>query len=84
MNISLNPTDEIVLDYLSEGRVTPSYIASEEEELESGNVNNRLARLVEHGYVERLDRGLYELIDDPREEGQEDSSSSWMNAGKDE
>jgi predicted transcriptional regulator of viral defense system len=68
MTININPTDEIALDYLSEGRVTPSYIASQEEDMDSGNVNNRLSRMVEHGYVERLDRGLYELIEDPRED----------------
>lgn len=31
-------------------------------------------RLVEHGYVERLDRGLYELVTDPRSDGGEASA----------
>lgn len=67
MDIDLNRTDRIVLDYLNEGRITPNYVSSNED-LTTGNITNRLGRLVEHGYVEKLNRGLYELIEDPREE----------------
>jgi len=64
--IPLNPTDRAILDMLEDGRCTPAFIA-EEKGYTRGNVKNRLDRLVEHGYVERLHRGLYQLVDDPRE-----------------
>jgi DNA-binding IclR family transcriptional regulator len=64
--ISLNPTDHAILDMLHEGRCTPAYIA-EEHSYTRQNVQNRLQRLVELGYVERVHQGLYELVTDPRE-----------------
>lgn len=63
--IALNPTDHAILDMLGEGRCSPAYIA-DRHDYSRGNVKNRLDRLVEHGYVERVHRGLYELVDDPR------------------
>lgn len=65
--IDLNPTDQSILDRLHEGRCTPSYIA-EKEGYSRGNVKNRLDRLVEHGFVEKVHRGLYQLGKDPRED----------------
>ena len=62
---SLNPTDQAILKLLDEGRCTPSYI-SQETEYSRGNIQNRLLRLVEHGYVKQLGGGLYELVEDPR------------------
>lgn len=62
----MNPTDHVVIEMLQEGRCTPTYIA-EEQGYSRQNVTNRLNRLTEHGYVRRLSRGLYELINDPRE-----------------
>lgn len=64
--IHLNPTDHAVLDMLSEGRCTPAYIAKQKGYSRS-NVRNRLDRLHEHGFVNRLHKGLYELVEDPRE-----------------
>jgi DNA-binding IclR family transcriptional regulator len=64
-DISLNPTDRSVLDLLQEGRCTPSYIA-QQTDYSRGNIQNRLLRLVEHGYVRQLGGGLYELKQDPR------------------
>jgi len=66
-DIDLNPTDHSILDRLDEGRCTPSYIA-EEEEYSRQNVTNRLKRLEEHGLVEKVHTGLYELVSDPRDE----------------
>jgi DNA-binding MarR family transcriptional regulator len=63
--IDLNPTDKAILEMLGEGRCSPTYIA-EEQGYSRQNVTNRLGRLVEHGYVEKLAPGLYELVDDPR------------------
>jgi DNA-binding IclR family transcriptional regulator len=66
-DLSLNPTDRAMLELLSEGRCTPAYIA-QETDYSRGNVQNRLLRLTEHGYVRQLGGGLYELIEDPRAE----------------
>lgn len=65
--IHLNPTDNAVLDMLNDGRCTAAYIAAEKDYTRQ-NVRNRLNRLVEHGYVRRVHKGLYELINDPRED----------------
>lgn len=66
-DLSLNPTDHAILELLSEGRCTPSYIA-QETDYSRGNIQNRLLRLVEHGYVTQLGGGLYELLEDPRDQ----------------
>lgn len=66
-NIKLNPTDKAIIELLREGRCTPSYIA-ETYDYSRQNVTNRLNRLVEHGYVEKVHTGLYELVEDPSAE----------------
>ena len=63
--IDLNPTDRVILETLEEGRCTPSYIA-DKHEYSRQNVANRLNRLVELGYAERVHTGLYEMLEDPR------------------
>jgi DNA-binding MarR family transcriptional regulator len=66
-DIDLNPTDHAILDMLQEGRCSPAYIA-EEQDYSRQNITNRLRRLVEHGHVQKLHPGLYELVQDPRED----------------
>lgn len=70
VNENYEPTDndEVVLDVLKEGRANPLYIR-EKSELPKQRVNESLQRLQSAGWVERVTRGLYELVDDPREEG---------------
>lgn len=73
----LRDVDEQILEYLEEGRVTPRYVRARLDrdvgEYSRGYVQQRLARLEEHQHLENLfDTGLYELVDDPREEGAED------------
>lgn len=69
----LRAVDTTILQYLAEGRVTPAYvrtrlIADGEQEYTRGYVQQRLARLEEHGHLTNLfETGLYELVDDPRE-----------------
>ena len=63
--VHLNPTDRAALDMLRDGRCTPSYIAAEHD-YSRQNVQNRLTRLEELGFVHRVHKGLYELIEDPR------------------
>lgn len=67
-DIHLNPTDHAALDMLQEGRCTAAYIAHVHD-YSRQNVRNRLNRLVEHGYVSRVHKGLYELAEDPRQGG---------------
>lgn len=73
----LNSADREVLDTLQEGRATPSYL-SDRLETDRSYLNQRLKRLVEHGHVDRLASGLYELTDDPREDG--DGTESGLRA----
>lgn len=61
----LNETDREILGMLQEGRCTPRYLAGELDR-QQPYINQRLKRLVEHDHVERIDRGLYEIRDDPR------------------
>lgn len=63
----LNDTDERLLDLLEEGRVTPQYVA-DQIDISRTYASERLKRLVEHRYVERPAPGLYELVEDPRDE----------------
>jgi len=68
----LRDIDRQLLNYLDGGRVTPVYcrrrLADDLDEYSRGYVQERLARLVEHGHAVNLRGcGLYELVDDPRE-----------------
>ena len=62
----LNETDESLLDVLQEGRVTPTY-AAEEMSVSREYASDRLKRLTEHGHIQKVAPGLYELASDPRE-----------------
>lgn len=69
----LNEIDRTILQYLTEGRVTPVYlrerIIDEEvrESISEQYLGQRLKRLQEHNHVKNLyDTGLYELQQDPR------------------
>lgn len=63
----LGPADEALLDLLVEGRTTAPY-AADETGYSLQYVRDRLNRLVEHGNVEKIYEGLYELVDDPRKD----------------
>jgi len=63
----LNDTDRRVLDVLRDGRVTPQFVATELS-LSRTYASERLTRFVEHGHVEKVAPGLYELAADPRED----------------
>ena len=61
----LNETDTAVLSILSEGRVTPQYVA-DQLDISRPYASEKLKRLVEHNHVTKLAPGLYELQNDPR------------------
>ena len=69
----LNDTDDAVLDVLRSGRVTPQY-AADEMGVSRTYASERLKRLVEHNHVEKVAPGLYELVDDPRDDTVEDDA----------
>lgn len=67
----LNPTDEEIVDMLAEGRCTPSYL-SKELDTSRQNIQRRLEVLTAGEVVKKIDTGLYELVEDPRDETEED------------
>jgi len=58
--------DEKVLKVLKEGRANPLYIR-EESGVAKQRVNESLDRLRSAGWVRKVTRGLYELVEDPRD-----------------
>lgn len=62
----LGPADEKLLDLLQEGRVTAPY-AADETGYSLQYARDVLTRLVEHDHARKVHKGLYELVDDPRE-----------------
>jgi len=69
----LREIDHRILAMLKEGRVTPNYVRrrlrEEGDDYSRTYVQERIARLAEHGHLEnKLDSGLYELVVDPRED----------------
>jgi len=69
VNREYEPTehDEKVIRVLKDGRANPMLLR-EETGLEKQRVNDSLTRLTSAGWVRKVTRGLYELVDDPREE----------------
>lgn len=63
----LSPADEELLDLMQEGRVTAPY-AAEETGYSLQYIRDRLARFVEHDNARKVYDGLYELVEDPRDE----------------
>jgi DNA-binding IclR family transcriptional regulator len=64
--VDLDERDREVLAVLADGRANP-YLIREETGLGKGDTNTVLNRLARAGYVEQVTRGLYELVDDPRD-----------------
>lgn len=68
--------DELILAVLKDGReeeepwgrANPRYLV-DETGIKKGNVEFSLRSLKDAGWIKRVSRGLYELVDDPREEG---------------
>lgn len=81
----LNDADEQILEFMDRvgGRVTPTWIA-EEQGLSRTYTSQRLKRLREHGHVEQPFRGLWTLVDDPREKPESEGATPGANAGETE
>jgi len=69
VNENYEPTehDEKVLSVLKEGRANPLHIR-EESDLPKQRINESLERLRSAGWVRKVTRGLYELVEDPRDD----------------
>lgn len=63
----LSPADRELLDMLRDGRVTAPFVA-DETGYSLQYVRDRLGRMVEHGNAIKVYDGLYELVNDPRED----------------
>lgn len=60
--------DERILEVLKhEDRANP-YLIREQTQLGKGEINTSLVRLTSAGWVRKVTRGLYEFVDDPRQE----------------
>jgi len=66
----ISPADDKLLNLLREGRVTAPF-AADETGYSLQYIRDRLGRLVEHGNARKVYDGLYELVEDPREETDE-------------
>lgn len=55
-----------IIGELREGRCTPSYLSEKTGESRQ-LISQRLRDLVMAGYAEKIHTGLYELVEDPRE-----------------
>lgn len=71
----LSEIDRHLLDFLVEDRITPAYAQARivdegiRNTITSQHCQQRLTRLVEHDYVRKpYGLGLYELVNDPRED----------------
>jgi ArsR family transcriptional regulator, cadmium/lead-responsive transcriptional repressor len=74
MGLDLKEIDERILDELHDGRNVPSNLA-ETLDVSRQYVQQRLALLEAADHVENIGRGVYELLDDPREETESTSDS---------
>jgi DeoR/GlpR family transcriptional regulator of sugar metabolism len=63
----LSPAQEAILDMLRKGRVTAPF-AAEETGYSLQYCREQLTDLTKHDLVRKVYDGLYELVDDPREE----------------
>jgi biotin operon repressor len=61
--------DEQVIQVLKRGRANPLHIR-EETGLSKQRVNDALDRLRSAGWVLKVTRGLYELVEDPRDDAE--------------
>lgn len=74
-NYSPGEREEEILELLKEGRdeskpwgrVNPKYV-TERTDMRRQYVNRALSSLEDAGWVQKLATGLYEFVDDPREE----------------
>jgi len=68
-NIDLNDADQEIISALQDGRNVPANLA-DELGYSRQYIQNRLKRLREHGIVQNIGRGVYELIEAPDNDSQ--------------
>jgi HTH domain. len=67
MGLDLKEIDDQILDLLAEGRNVPSNLA-DELDVTRQYIQQRLKLLEAADYVQNIGRGVYEVIEDPRNE----------------
>ena len=69
MTVDLTETDERILTMLSNGRCTAGYLI-DETGVSRQQIHNRLNVLLAADYIRKVHEptGLYELVEDPRDE----------------
>jgi len=72
MNEDYTPAEneEEAIEVLKEGRANPKYL-KKRTGLTNQQVNYALNQLIAAGWVQKITTGLYELVDDPREDSDE-------------
>ncbi|GAA0259954.1 MarR family transcriptional regulator [Haladaptatus pallidirubidus] len=72
MAIKVTKSTEKILDVLKEGRATPGYLA-DETDISRQTIHTQLNALLAGKYIQQVHEptGLYELVNDPREEDTE-------------
>jgi len=72
VNESYEPTDDddAVLDVLADEERANPFLIREESGLSKQRVNKSLEQLTAAGWVEKRTRGLYDFVDDPRQDSE--------------
>lgn len=60
--------EEKILAVLKEGRANPTHLHERTDERRQ-YINRALNNLMNAGWVRRVTKGLYELVEDPRDDG---------------
>lgn len=78
VNPRFEPTEkeDRVLSVLQEENRANPYLLRQETGLGKGDVNTALTRLTSAGWVRKVTRGLYEFVEDPRDDQEDDADSS--------
>ncbi|WP_367176122.1 winged helix-turn-helix domain-containing protein [Haloarcula rubripromontorii] len=77
-------TRKEVLEVLREGRATPRYIREQTTINSKQNAQHHLQKLRADGRVEKVSRGLYELVEDPRSDAYRESMGTIFAAAMEE
>jgi len=78
----LNDTDRVVLDKLAEGRNVPKNLADDAGRSRQ-YIHQRLKILEAADYVENVGNGVYELVDDPRDDADDEPSIDELRTERD-
>lgn len=64
-----DPTEQDILNVMKEECRANPYLLRDRTGHDKGTINTALTRLTSAGWLRKVTRGLYEFVDDPREQG---------------